>query len=518
MHNLLIIIFVLNVFMCIAMVACNMNRNNIKKTLVVTIIFFVFSLASILVSNYAVSYIEALEKIIDVNQISIPAILSDSSAVNAQISIDVIIGLLGLVIAIWGGVTIYNAVKENDIEKLKEKTEDEFNKYRNYVSENNLLHKEYLYCAFDISDTSSLYFNKMLTETDMDYTDFDFMSSAISIEYSFSKAYDLFRSNEYEKMDLFIEYGLKKISTLENHLKYDCKECQEKNRLTAYVLYRKSDLVFYKALKLYYFENNPALAVETMYKAVHSYIKALKLDDNLETQSDAYNSLGIAYQQITTFSENGHLKVDSKTTERACYYCRLAVSVQPGNFLVLKNMGVALEQNGEFDNAISYYKKSLKIKPTYAKTVLCLISVNLKATKKILGVSEARDNLMCNIKPSDEQIAEAQKYMDEAKKFLELGAAFCCEYSNLYYKEGEYLTYCYLINNDSNVRKDIYEKALKSFENAERFSINNNSYMFFKRNFYEAVGDKNMAVEINNKLNTGDSDVIKKLYNAKKWD
>ncbi len=441
---------------------------------------------------------------------------------DLKVSMDLLIGLFGIVISVWVGLNVYNILKKDDLDELASRVETTIDGFDCDLYKNKQLQTAYLCKSFDIVDNSSYYFNKKINIMDVHAIEYEFVLNAILIEHSYTKLRNLYKHNNYMKMDLFVDQGIEhcenvlkaKESSLQTSPKFFKSYAIQNNFISGYINYRYGDFLYFKAMKLYYGNNKRDLAFEHFKQAIDRYISALEYDTELAQRTDIYNMIGFIYIKMYDFANN-QTKYQSEMDDwrqNALYFCELASKNTINNAVVVKNLGIAYERNGNLEEALKKYLESVEIDPYNYKSRLCLASAYIKQAQNILGISKERDKLLCNFIFSDEQIQKATAWLDKSESQIEHLKRIDSKLIDAYYKEGEILTYRYLL---SNKRAKLAKRAFRCFEIANTFNTTFLAHKFHERNFYEALGKIDRAKEINSILSGADVSHIEKLYNKK---
>ena len=109
--------------------------------------------------------------------------------------------------------------------------------------------------------------------------------------------------------------------------------------------------LFPKAINLFNIQGASYAALQKYDAAVDSYKQAIKFKPNY---AGAYYNMGVALQNKGDFEET-------------IYSYKQAIKIKPDYAEAYYNMGIALKDKGELDVAIDSYKQAIKIKPDYAE-------------------------------------------------------------------------------------------------------------------------------------------------------
>ena len=131
--------------------------------------------------------------------------------------------------------------------------------------------------------------------------------------------------------------------------------------LAALRRYREAEAVYQRALAQAPDDQGLHLNLAALYRATGRYERAVehyrrvlatKADD--EVRAQAANALGL-------------IAVRQGALERAVDYFAMALKAAPGNHLIAFNLGAAYRDLGQFDEAATFYRLTLRLAPEYAK-------------------------------------------------------------------------------------------------------------------------------------------------------
>lgn len=414
---------------------------------------------------------------------SIEQLMNDSF----KSSIDFLIGLLGIVISVWVGLTIYNAIKKDELDKLIENVENS-NKI------NAKVHTSTLYKTFDTNWTSSEYYLKEFSKNNWKLEDADIISNILLVENCFQRIVKYYNKNDYINIQRFSPHALelceKAVIDIHNHKVSPTAE--------GYFLQRKADFLYYQGMGEKYTEKN---AQKTFEEAIKWYKIAINTDKKINYRGYLDNTMGyLLYLLFGYENKSDYLKQAEKYLIKAC---------REEDYIYHKNLGCVYEAMGEFDNAEKFYRQAISFKPTDYKSRICLASLLIKRLQTKMGISSNRSEVLSEtIFPYEE---EYKSLIEETERILNIAEKISPSTIDTYYKRGQLLTYCYLMKKDEFTKKRIADNFAMANELNTTFTANK----FHERNYHEALGEIEQAEEINNSLQNGDSEHMSKLYSKK---
>ena len=439
-------------------------------------------------------------------------------------SLELLIGLFGIIISVWVGLNIYNVMKKDDYNELLDtitKKCEEHDKIQKQVEdtylENMELHISYLYKTFDVNNNSSQYFYSMFKDVDASKLDYKFLLSATFLETIYVKITSLHDRNEHFKMKPHIDEGIRQCKEMLVWIDANGKKITYKNKLLGYILYRYGRMFFYQGVMQYYVDSNSNKASDDFMTAANKLKEALKFDDDISHGIDIYNTLGYIYIKVYEWNVN-----DSETLydreklkeiiSDALECCKKSKHETANS---VKNLGIAYEHTNNLKLAIENYKKAIKKNPYDYSSRICLTSAYLKRVQKILGIERKRKKCLCDIKFDEKNKKESMEFLELAEFELKIAHNIDPIAANYYYKIGQLYTYRYLIEENGTKKKRVSIYARDCFEISNSLNPSHSAHRFHERNYYEAIGDISKSVEINENLDGGDVIHLRKLYESK---
>lgn len=412
---------------------------------------------------------------------SIEKLMNDSF----KSSIDFLIGLLGIVISVWVGLTIYNAIKKDELDNLIENVEK-----ANEI--NAKAHASKLYKTFDTNWTSSEYYLKEFSKINWKLEDADIISDILLIENCFQRIVAYYNKNDYINIQRFSLHALEL-----------CEEAVDKTRnhkvmptVEGYFLQRKADFLYYRGMGEKYTGTN---AQQTFEDAIKWYNMAINKDKKINCYGYLDNTIGyLLYLLFGYDSKNYHLKQAEKYLIMAC---------REDKYIYHKNLGCVYEAMGEFDDAEKYYRQAIVLNPNDYKSRICLASLLIKRLQTDMGINPKRTEVLFKMTFSYKEKYES--LIEETERILNVAEKISPSTIDTYYKRGQLLTYCYLLRKDETIVTRIKE----NFDMANALNTTFTANKFHERNYYEAIGKIKKAMEINDSLLfDGDSEHMSKLY------
>lgn len=385
-------------------------------------------------------------------------------------TIDLLIGLFGIVIAVWVGLNIYNVMKKDDYNELlktitEKCTEHDYiqKKVEETYSENMEMHLSYLLKTFDINNNSSQYFYSLFSEINNKNLDYKFLLNATFLETIYVKLTTIHKNNEHIKMEPYIAEGNRRCKEMLSWIDKNGDTVENTNRLLGYITYRQGRMDFYQGMMQYYAFSNNNDASACFMSAAKKFRKALAFDDQISRNINIYNTLGYIYIKIYEWNVNrleplyNSQKMD-EIINNALEYCKKSMHDTATS---LKNLGIAYEKLGNFKLAIQKYKEAVEKDPRDYQSRICLASAYLKNVQTVLKITTKRDKLLCEMVFSSKEKSKALLLIKKASVELEIAQVIDEHSANYYYKKGQLLTYCYLLEKDKNMKK-IYRKEAKN--------------------------------------------------------
>lgn len=254
-------------------------------------------------------------------------------------------------------------------------------------------------------------------------------------------------------------------------------------------------------------------------KAIKMYKTAIKFDEN---NGLAYYNLGVLYQKI---KNNEEALINFKIAEKFNYnkselylnignlylikdasisieYYNKAIKVNPDNFLIYYNRGIAWQMKMEYNNAISDYRKTIELNKDFINAYLNL-GVSLKGIKKVdEAINIYKKGL--NINPKDyllnynlgAEYKEIQNYslaIKHTQLAIDVDSNSYEAYSNL----GN----IYLELKNMNMAFESYSKGLSINGNYDVLWYNYGRALQTLSQHHESIKYYEMAVKLNNKNN-----------------
>lgn len=434
---------------------------------------------------------------------------------DLKTSLDLMISLFAVAISVWVGLTIYNAIKKDEFDKLS----DMVNEAKEISEQNMELYKTYLLKNLDVNNNSSQYFYNLFTAIDAQKFDYYFLMNATFLETIYVKVSQLHKLHEHVKMDSFLSEGLKLcdriIEGIENNKTFSN---YMKNKLYGYANYRYARMYFYKAFVLYYTVDKYDENVNFLFdKSVEFFEKAIKCDPQISEEVNIYNTIGYiyikSYDYIRDYKDYTCWDTDDKMKDllkKAYTNCEKSYNKNMKTSLSVKNLGIVLERQHKMDEAIKKYYEAIAKDPTEYTSHICLASSYLKETQKLMNIDIVRTKPLFELTyTSSEKIYE---YIHKAYKELSICYALDASNTAFYYKMGQLYTYRLLLEKNIENRVKLIERAKYNFDIVLKLNPIPKAYQFHLRNFYEAIGNIKKANEINSQLEHSDSEHYKELY------
>ena len=410
---------------------------------------------------------------------------------NFKTSIDFVIGLLGIVVSVWVGLTIYNAVKKDELDKLIKNVDDE-------KELNKQVYLANLQRALDIEGTSSEYYSKQFYKMSEKNINHQVIGNILVIETHFHRVANYYNENNYEAILRIVNYGFSLCNDFE-------KKIEKENVgsvIEGYFYQRKGDFYYYKAMSEMYTNFK---CKESIKYALEFYNKALEKDSNINYRGYMDNTFGFLYLLLARCEQNKNTK--KTLLEEAKQNLLTACSTEYSNsytnskneqlYLYIKNLGCVYEELGEFDNALEKYEEAITSNPQDYKSRICAASFYIKQIQRELGISSERKVPLCESSfiPSE----TIYRNIENAEKHLMAAEKIAPSMIDVYYKFGQLYTYLLLMVQNEE-RQSFLNKIKSCFSTANSLNKTFMAHKFHERNFYEAIGDIKTAKRINDEL------------------
>lgn len=440
-------------------------------------------------------------------------------------STDLLVGLFGIVISVWVGLNIYNAMKKDDYCELLDTITEKCKEHDNIQAEaeenlsiNMEFFSSYLYKAFDASNNSSQYFQSIFSQdTDLAKRNYKFILDATYLETIYTQITSLHEKNEHANMLPYIEAAHKRCKKMLDWLKTNKDNVPNENILQGYIAYRRGRICFYNGMREHYVNNDNKKASQLFMEAAEHFKAAINYDKDIPKNIDIYNTLGYIYIKIHMWNEDrltplyNASKLDN-FIKTALTYCQKSEQKTVNS---IKNLGIAYERTGSLTTAMVKYQKACEIDPYDYESHLCLASAYLKLAQNLLGIEKDRNQLLCEMEFSNTQ--NVYEYIESAQLELNVAGRINPKSPSLYCKLGQLYTYRMLLETDEQQKKELEAQAKQNFKISNNFirqsSMNPNvTHRFHERNFYEAIGDIERALNINDQLDGRDTLHLKPMY------
>ncbi len=276
--------------------------------------------------------------------------------------------IIGLVVAVWTGISIINAVSRHEVNELKE----ELNGIIKHMEDKNK--NEFLLELLKTdSDEMSRYYYRKFKEENIAF------SEIITVEQMFNKIYEMHSNGTMDN-----EIIIKEVEELEKIIKEKLENINtryKKRLVKNYLKFRKAEILFYKGYALSD-EKEVEKAYEVYDKATTIYLELIsdfgikfpKYEPNNKLNNDfkdkkvnryynnyelfAYfaNTIGEAYGNMVLNCPESEKNNIEKVAEKSIFYSELAVECA-------KNYGINKEVY--YKNLGCNYERKERIKPNY---------------------------------------------------------------------------------------------------------------------------------------------------------
>lgn len=444
------------------------------------------------------------------------------------------VAIIGIAVSVWVGLNIYNLIAKSDLASLEQQ-----------ISELNSLEQELQDARRNQSattksillssliktkdDVMSDFFIKEISKFDLDGLDLSLLSEMVLVEEAFANIVTGYHSRKRTMIDNFYNDGVDYCNQYRERLNQYTMASHDRRLIEfyrAYLYFRRADFKFYFCVRP---SNPPDQNCEKKKRDYYQLLSEAISDYNFAKNSvNAYldcipqeielyiaNSIGYCYY-------NKHLYVqESGDLENALHYCEEAClagkaeNVGYVRSIYYRNYAhcIMLNKKDEkrLENALAYFKKSLEADYRDAKAHYNVASVMLKIIVEAEGLGENRQDTL------DKISIDRQSYwkeIDEAIKNLEWALKFDSYFTDPYFLLTHAYTLKMLMADNEDEKESLFKKAREAIEAYKDLCPleSGNTYLFYERNMYEAMGESGEAQEKNDELEGGDSEKIKKLY------
>ena len=141
--------------------------------------------------------------------------------------------------------------------------------------------------------------------------------------------------------------------------------------------------------------------------------------------------------------------------------------------------------------------------------------LELRKIAKLLGIEKDRNQLLCEMEFSNTQ--NVYEYIESAQLELNVAGRINPKSPSLHCKLGQLYTYRMLLETDEQQKKELEAQAKQNFKISNAFTRRSTmnpkvTHRFHERNFYEAIGDVERALKINDQLDGRDTLHLKPMY------
>lgn len=450
--------------------------------------------------------------------------------------IDVGVAIIGIAVSVWLGINISNMVDEKRIKEMdksiggmNEKIESmgdalkqkdsELDHFSKKASEEQDRLKERIKDITNNNDEQN--FINELQKTKYRYESSEYLYSFFCEDIknkkkiNFSVCYEVERlcnlcSDAYEKgkwQDAY-KYAVTALEAL------DCLD-KDTDGVDTYINIRKSDSLFYKNVATTHLDKVITISESELQESIKLYECVLPDVKEKRIAGFIYNTIGYTYDILAENIKNIDKDKKYKYLRYAIYNMETAVdNNKKGRYY--RNLGLAYEHFGMFEEARAQYIKAVQVDAKDYKGYNNIISITLKIIDYKLGVNNRADEgkLLFNYADIDANLKkELLNVLNNAKKYEELAIHANYFFEDIQFNICKMYMYEYILN--GCMSHNTIEKAIGYGKRA--YHINNKSVgaKFCLRNAYESSHHISKAWKINEELvnlNVGDSIKMKKLY------
>ena len=459
---------------------------------IVSVCTFIFVFAK---TTFRKNYIETLSHLIATNNIRIETISKQLYQLiedDKNNSLELVVGIIGVAVSVWIGLSIYNSIEKREVEKTLDSIDS-------ILKEIERKHRA-LYLTTMLKSRAEDSFAQQYIEriqSRLPSLSLKTIDTIIEMETLLSNYDGVFSSSENE----VAKEELEKIRTECGLLRHKLNKSSEDEILLSYYHYKLGGVYCRIADNLFRNKERKELSESYFYNAISEYKKAGELDPAFLSVD---NGIGFSYLRLSQLNNN-----DQEKGTLAIKYLILACETNPRFQKAIRNLGVAYEVCNELDKAIEQYKKAEMLFPDSYLVHSCLASAYLKkidAKIDFLGRSHLFDKQYCLF--NSEEKEEVLFYLKQAKWHADYVVRLTPGKIDGYYRLIEYYTFLILTTKSQN---EIYNKYSKEIDEliqyCQMIDTSNNAYRCHLRNYYEVVGDLNQARKINDTLLSGKKNI-----------
>ena len=425
------------------------------------------------------------------------------------------ITIISIAVTIWIGLNIYNVVSKEEIEKrMKEydgyrKEIDQYmDEYRKSMTKVYMTNQ--LYRTSDRYIASEFFMDQF--EKSIDIFEGKVLIAAERRYISCCNNYEYGRWSEARKMaeQLLVEYN-------NLYLKYmDAGEVSLDDAQKNFLLMRKADMLFYKNTSASHLPDG--FSCEEMEESAALFAgvlenMAVKMKDNKALKGYFYNSMGYTPDLVRTHVEDQERR--GSAAEKSLEYMKKAVQYRPDNGRYHRNLGLAYEHAGRYDDAKKEYQEAVHCDKEDCKAYISLGALELKQIDQKLKLYERTEEgskrFLMDI--SGNELKEYKKNIEQSILNSKIAMSMQFGFEDSHYNIAKAYMYQYLLSDKSE--KQWFTQAKEELDIALSLNASSRGALFCLRNLYEAEGDIEKALEVSNMSaikEVGDNPKMKKAY------
>lgn len=459
---------------------------------IVSICTFVFVFAK---SVFRKEYIKLLSHCIGENSISIEGIanqLYNMLEEDKSTSFELIIGIIGVAVSVWIGLSIYNSIEKKDVEDAIDNIDStlkEIEKKHRILYLTTMLNNR-------AEDSHTQYYLDSI-QRKLPSLSVETINTLIEMETLLSTYDGNFSSSEND----VAKDKLDKVRAKYALLKQELFQGGGDKTLLSYYHFKLGGVCCRIADNLYRNNEKKSLSKRYFCDAIKEYEEAGRLDPILLSVD---NGIGFSYLRLSQLYNN-----NQELCEKAIQYLELACETNPLFQKAIRNLGVAYEVCNKLDKAIEQYKKAEKLFPDSYLVHSCLASAYLKKVdERVRFFSRTKTFDKAFFCLNDKEKNALFFYLKQAKWHARFVVELMPCKIDGYYRLIEYYTFLIMITKKPDC---FYKKHERAVERLKQFCImiddSNNAYRCHLRNYYEVIGEIDKAKEINDSLNNGKMDI-----------
>lgn len=430
-----------------------------------------------------------------------------------------------IVVIMWIGVNIYNAVNKQDMEKLlQEYSENLKISLKNYydkkiedLDEQREEKTQYLTRKAELANLlyltgeqyySSNFFANLLWKTKTEYS---YIDNTIKYERKYIQCCRAYEKNEMLKSNMLARELIDCYRELMSEMPYTI--WNETDTMKNFLRMRLSDVLFYKNMTATARNFNMEEVAESVeyYEQIINHPSELKVWDK-EIEAYFLNSQG-----YTLYHMSRHA-LDEKKGEyldQALDKLKRAVEKMPYKGRYRRNLGLIYQAMGKYEDARKIYIKAFETDPGDYKAYNTVVALDLKELDRKISIDNrlVTGKLLNEIVIDNDVKKEWKSIIEDDIKWCKIAEKICFSFVDTHYNMAKAYLYKYIC--DDRISSESLNLAKEQINIATAVDPNAPGTMFIRRNIYEAEGKFKEAYEsVDDKLiqNGDKNDKLRQEY------